>query len=416
MDPVSEPALSELDLAEIDEAFASAERTMPSTAALRQRVAALGEPPPRSAEAGRLGRSPRTLFLATAAAIVVVAGAGALIGLRSDRSTPEVNAADDEAVTSVPATSTSSPPASVVEVESTETSPAPGPEIEPVVEPDQGSASQPSERPFAPSDRTDDPNPPGDGSQGRLPVSVNPVPLGFPTPETTGLAVEAIDVEGLRPIDGLRITEPTVLEGVEVSGSIVIASSNVTIRNSRVTSSGTYAVHVEAGVENVVIENTRIRAVGTSVSAALYLQSPATVTGVDLSGGFDNIKATAGFTLEASYLSGVNRRPESGLAGSNIRAFQGSDVVIRGNSIIAPWQSPSGNAIFVGADSGPMRRALVTSNYLSGGAITVLTGQDDHPFEDVTISGNRIEAGSWSQTWIANRAGATVADNQQLDS
>ncbi len=264
-----------------------------------------------------------------------------------------------------------------------------------------------------PNEPFDDPNPDYDGSYGRYPVSNNPIPAGYPTPRTTGICGAGLEPSDLTSSGGLTITtDGAVIDGLDINGSVTVRANNVTIRNSRITSSGHYPLQLASGFDNLVVEDTRIRGVGPGVSTATLLRGHATFRRVHISGGSDNMKAFDGALVEDSYFGGIHRSP--GDHNDIVQIRKGNDYVFRNNSMFGPWQRATSVFLFqakAGAGGGPISNVLVEDNYLSGGGYTIYTRAPDYPLTNATIRDNRLEQDSWQFGPISDDAGATYTNN-----
>ena len=204
-----------------------------------------------------------------------------------------------------------------------------------------------------------------------------------------------------------------VIDGLDIMGTVFVEANNVTIRNSRITSSGLYAVQLRSGYTNLLIEDTRIRGVSSSVSAAVYLQGFGTLRRVHISGGEDHMKATAGALVESSYFAGLYREP--GTHNDVVQIRKGNDYTFRGNTLLGPWQRTTSVLLFQakpGAGGGDINDVLVEGNYLSGGGYTIYTREEAGlRLTGAIIRDNWIEAESWQFGWKSDDAGASYVNN-----
>src|SRR5262249_54101191 len=99
----------------------------------------------------------------------------------------------------------------------------------------------------------------------------HPSDCGYPDPSNTGVPPGT----PLNSYDGdLRVTTPgTVISDVSVLGTVEILASDVTIRDSEVTTTdGTlgHNIWISPGADNVVIENTTLRGADSHANAVQY--------------------------------------------------------------------------------------------------------------------------------------------------
>lgn len=266
-----------------------------------------------------------------------------------------------------------------------------------------------------PNEPTDDPNPLIDSSgNGRVIVSSNQIPAGYPTPLTTGLCGANIALSELTASPSLKVEEDgTVIDRLDITGTLTIEANNVTVKNSRITGTGLYVINVRSGYSNIVIEDTRIRGVGVETSAAIQGASPYTLRRVHITGGSDNIKASAGILVEDSYVSGLVKHPGSHNDVVQIRS--GSNYLFRDSSFIGPWQQ-STSVFIIQAKSANIDNLTVENNYISGGGYSIYSNErNGYKMTNVFVTNNRFELNSWQYGWKNANAGI-YSGNQQLAS
>lgn len=245
-------------------------------------------------------------------------------------------------------------------------------------------------------------NPVYDGNEGIYPVSPRPIPSGFPTPATTGVP----DGVQLRPSGGLEITQDgTVIDGLDIDGRVVIEANNVVIRNSRITSNAHLVVELEQGYSGLLIEDTRIRGVGSCSAGIAY--SNYTARRVHITGCSDGAKMFSNTLFEDSYIS--NRYRVNGVSHNDgIQSSGGFGITIRGNTILGSYQM-STSAIKVTAGQSNMGNVLIENNYLSGGAYTLYTTiKDGRSASDVTVRNNVFDQDGWLYGWRSNKISSAV--------
>ena len=255
-----------------------------------------------------------------------------------------------------------------------------------------------------------------DGTEGRAPVSSNPIPAGYPTPLTTGICGVGLTPADLTPSGGIEVTQDgAVIDKMDVSGTIKVSADNVTIRNSRVRSGGLYVISIAKGTTGTVIEDTRIIGEGDGVSAAVNGYGDYTMRRVHVSGGSDNIKAHGGVLVEDSYATGIYKSPGSHNDVVQIRS--GKNYFFKRNTMIGPWKA-STSVFIIQAKGGDIDNVLVEDSYLSGGGYTVYTTETPPlKLTNTTIKNNRFELDSWGHGYkSANAPGATWIGNVQLPS
>lgn len=261
-----------------------------------------------------------------------------------------------------------------------------------------------------PNDPKDDPNPSYNGSHGRYDVSSEPVPSGYPTPLNTGLCGVGLDGDDLKSSGSMSITQDgAVIDRLDINGHVKIEANNVTIKNSRITSSSRYGIELVDGYKNLTIQDSRIRSTGDNTKAAMLLMGATTIRRVHISGGNDSIKAYRGMLLEDSYITGIYRRPDS--HNDIVQVRTGSDYTLRGNTMIGPYRKGTSVLIFQ-AKAGNISNVTIENNYMSGGGYTVYTtASDGKTFSNGVVRNNRFELDSWNFGWRTNNAGVTYHGN-----
>ena len=185
----------------------------------------------------------------------------------------------------------------------------------------------------------------------------------FPTPATTGVPGGT----QLRPAGSMVITEPgKVIDGLDISGMVTVNARNVTIRNSRITTSSQMGVKIEGG--SLLIEDTEI--VGTTndcsqgIGYAHYVARR-----IDVSGCQDGLKASGGpAEVYDSYIHGLRQTPDSHNDGIQSTGARG--LVYEGNTICAQYQD-SVSAIKLTPEKGPIDGVTIRGNFLYGGNYTL---------------------------------------------
>jgi hypothetical protein len=230
-----------------------------------------------------------------------------------------------------------------------------------------------------------------DGSSGIYPSSPYPVPAGFPTSATTGVPSSV----NLKRSGSLVITKAgTVINGLDIEGSVEIRADNVTIRNSRITSTADHPIRIYqrsggSTYKNFVIEDSRIRGVGSCEAAIGF--SNYTARRVHISGCSDGAKAFSNTTIVDSYI--VDRYKTKSSHNDGIQSSGGSNIVIRHNTILGAYQK-STSAIKVTAEQNSLSNVLIEDNYLSGGAYSLYTTEKTHRATNIDVIGNTFEKGS----------------------
>jgi len=192
----------------------------------------------------------------------------------------------------------------------------------------------------------------------------------------------------LTPSGPLIITEDgTVVDGLDISGNVVVKASDVIIRNSRVTGDSGMGIDVRSG--SLVVEDTTVEGFENGVVGDHY-----TATRVEVTGAFgDGFKIGTDVTLQGSWCHDLAPTPTAHADCGQIQSGV-ENVLIRGN-----WFDVGngiGNAaLFLAPDLGPSSIGPLTveNNVLGGGNFSLycVDGDDGRYFIDaISITGNRF--------------------------
>lgn len=217
-------------------------------------------------------------------------------------------------------------------------------------------------------------------------------PPAPPTPAADAGVPEGIN---LRPSGDVTISRSgTVVEGLDVTGRVIIDADDVTIRNTRVASdTRLYVIHVRPGVTGALIEHVEVDNMGSNGKGIYFDAAGGTVRLTEVHSAEDGIAITADdVTIEDSYVHSLARTPTSHNDAIQIR--RGNNITIRGNNLQAynpDTDDPMNAAIQIGSLHGdePIRNLLVTGNLMNGGNVTV-NGGGRGEVADAVFSHNRF--------------------------
>jgi Right handed beta helix region len=208
-----------------------------------------------------------------------------------------------------------------------------------------------------------------------------PPASGWPTARTTGVPAGT----ALRPHPGdLTVaTAGAVVDGVSVTGTIVVTAPNVTIRRTRVTPArqAYWAVRQMPGATNLTIEDTEIAGgaqTGVSQEAAGLV-----VRRCSIHDAQTGVVARGSVTVQDSLLYGL---------GTGI-ADQGgvTGVTVVHNAITSTAHGEAAIALYTNA--GPLSGVTIDGNLLSGGNYTLYAGGGAGS-HDIRITRNHFGRGS----------------------
>lgn len=212
-----------------------------------------------------------------------------------------------------------------------------------------------------------------------------PSVCGYPDETNTGVA-EGIT---LTPSGGITVSPKganttTVIENMDIKGSVSVKKGHVIIRNTRIDNSGengnkVAAIRLYAGT-SAVIEDSTID--GGNASVAIGYGNY-TLTRVNLKGGSDALRADGNVTVTDSYIHDLNRQPES--HNDVIQTLSGKNITITHNTLKAFTQGDPMNAVYqFGNFNGDVDNVLFENNLVNGGNYTF------------NANWKSVDAGNWS--------------------
>ena len=199
----------------------------------------------------------------------------------------------------------------------------------------------------------------------------------FPDGDSTGVP-EGVT---LTPSETMTITEDgTVIDGLHVSGRIIIAANDVTVRNTLVeTGTSLYPIRVENGASNALIEDVEVDNQGGTGLGIFTSGDGTTIRRVDIHSAEDGIRIQADDVLvEDSFVHDMQR--QEGGHHDSIQIRRGDNVTIRGNNLQsykASTDDPMNAALQLGSLLGDdeISNLLVIGNLMNGGNFTINGGR-----------------------------------------
>lgn len=225
----------------------------------------------------------------------------------------------------------------------------------------------------------------------------------FPDAKTTGVPPGVT----LNPSASLTITKAgTVIDGLDIRGTLVIAAPHVTIKNCRITSASDNVVLIHAGITGARIENSEIDNQGYGgqciAGQGTFIRNNIhdCADGIDVRG-----KDTS---IQGNYIHRMRGTPDSHLDGIQADGAI-SNLRILHNTVINEQEQTS--AVMVDNYWGPIDRVTIQDNLLVGGGYTIYIneiakGQNPGgPITNVSLINNSIRAGKWGPLTVRMELG-----------
>ena len=230
-------------------------------------------------------------------------------------------------------------------------------------------------------------------------VSRRTVIMRTPTPQSVGWTASGITT--LKPYRGpLMITKSgTVLDGVDITGSIVIAANNVTIRRSRIQSTTDwYAVRQYSQFHGLKLSYVEVTArPGAVPDQALSAGTNAVLDHVYIHGMQRGVYVTSGMSITNSYLDDFINNSDS--HAQAILALGNARHVKIVNNVLGCGTNMCTAALSVFPEQGANSDWLIDSNVLNGGSFAVYLGYSpqngEHPNTNIRFTNNVFGTKYW---------------------
>ncbi len=205
------------------------------------------------------------------------------------------------------------------------------------------------------------------------PPITSPPPTGFPDATTTGVPKGTTLHKRVENI--VVRQDGTVLDGLDLTGSVDIYANNVVIRNSKISGTNWWGANLRAGYTNLTVENCEI--FGDGVRQMQY--------GIASAGGWVTARRNNVHTIsngidvpvgliEDNYVHDPKYFPKdhTDMIMSEGGAPAGTTLTIRHNTAVNTLDQTGAIALF--ADWGPQHDVLVERNLLIGGGYALYGG------------------------------------------
>jgi hypothetical protein len=209
-------------------------------------------------------------------------------------------------------------------------------------------------------------------------------------------------------------TPGTVIEGLNITGSVIINAANVTLKNCSITSSDYDVVLVKPGITGAVVENCNIN---NQSSGGQGIAGQGTFLNNNIQNAADGIDVRGDNTvIQGNYIHNM-----SGTSGSHLDGIQAdggfSNLTINHNTVINEQGQTS--AVMLDNYWGPIDKVAITDNLLVGGDYSVYineVAQGQNPggkVTNVTFENNHLGAGTYGTLDLRTELGdqPTISGN-----
>jgi chitodextrinase len=230
----------------------------------------------------------------------------------------------------------------------------------------------------------------------------NPHSGGYPDETNTGVPSGVT----LTPSGSLTVsTNGTVLDGLDITGQVVITADNVTIRNCRITSADYYPIDYSG--TGLLVEDTEIIGQSTNVTAGISFDNY-TARRVFVTGTADGFKANNNVLIEDCYVHTLAIGQTTHNDG--VQATGGDSVTVRHNTFKLGDQTGVSAVVQLGNEYGNNSNWLIENNLIDGGGWSINANTDDaSKSPNCQIINNRFTrragygpGGAAGATWIGN--------------
>ncbi|UUO52956.1 Ig-like domain-containing protein [Bradyrhizobium sp. WBOS07] len=241
---------------------------------------------------------------------------------------------------------------------------------------------------------------------------------GFPDANSTGLPDGVI----LTPSGDVTITQPgAVIDALDVKGTITVLADNVTIQNTRITSSDWTGIWIKDGITGTVVKDSEILNVGSSPDGANGIVGSGTFLRNDIHDVENGIIVTGSSLVQDNYIHDMNApdvRLGTSLGGPHYDGIEidggVSDVVIRHNTVIN--ENSYVSAVMINNDFGPVSNIQVDGNYLAGGGYTLYSDgsfSSTDKISGVLFTNNELGQGKWGYYYFRDNT-PVLTNNDEL--
>lgn len=229
-------------------------------------------------------------------------------------------------------------------------------------------------------------------------------PVLWPDASTTGYVGAGLALSDLTASGSITTTaDGQVIDRVNVTGRITVKHRNVTIRRSRVASSG-YQIDNTAAT-GLIVEDTELIGTSTAAPAALASGKNYTLRRVNVWGSIDGVKATGNVRIEHTWIHDQRRTSTShnDAIQNSGTSEPGSGVYVWRSSIDGPYRQTNA-AVQAATNVGRIDRFQIVESKLSGGNITL------RMLDKGTGYGPPTNSGCWGCVFVLGSTSGTIGN------
>ena len=237
-----------------------------------------------------------------------------------------------------------------------------------------------------------------------------PLQPGFPDASNTGVPAGVT----LKPSGSLVITKAgTVIDGLNITGQVEILAPNVTIQNSRITTTSWAAIYIQQGVKGTVVKDLEISNYGDGANHSNGIAGEGTFLRNDIFHVENGIGVLGPSLIQDNYIHDMQASGAPHYDGIEING--GGDVTIRHNTVINDFTYVS--AVMINNDFEPVWNVVVDNNYLAGGGYTVYSDGrfDGGAISGVSFTNNLMGEGTWGYAGFWNSSPAWSGQHRPRD-
>lgn len=246
---------------------------------------------------------------------------------------------------------------------------------------------------------------------GTEPADAAEPPPGFPNASNTGLS----DPSALTVQDGSMVVEQdgTVIENLEIRGSLTIRANDVVVRNVWIYSGSFQTIKVESG--SLLIEHSEIGN-ANKVGERGISGNNVTARYVNIHSVEDGIKLGSNSLFEHVYvhdLDSPNSKPHADALQAEGPA---TNSIIRNSTLDSTGPLNNGNAaIILKSDFGSISSILIENNYLNGGNFTIYSRNGGKGNPSGVVVQNNVLGPDYTYGRLSVDGSITFTGNTLLD-